>query len=96
MGLKIPHKVRIKPRISYEVVYSDVIKDDPECLGLCDPNLRQIFIKNDLCDTEKQRTFIHEVLHAIEAEYLKKSVPHTAIYAFEEGIFNLLRLNGII
>lgn len=93
--MKIPSKIRIKARISYEVLFSDLIKDDQKCLGIADPNTRQIIIKNGLSETETTKAFIHECLHAIEYEYTE-GVPHKFIEAYEEGVFKVLKLNGYI
>ena len=38
------------------------------------------------------KTFIHELLHAIEAEW-EEPIPHRIVYMLEEGIFKVLKLN---
>jgi hypothetical protein len=93
--MKIPHKIRIKARISYEVLFATEVKSDPKCLGYCDPNTRQIILKSDQSETEMLKTFLHETLHAIEYEYTD-GIPHKFIEALEEGIFKVLSLNKFI
>ena len=93
MPLKIPPKVRVKARVFYNVVWQEIIDDKPDCLGLCDPNARTITIKLGQSDTETVKTFIHELIHAIEAEY-ETPIPHKITYTLEEGVFKVLKLNG--
>ena len=45
-----------------------------------------------MSDTEIVKTFIHELLHAIEAEW-EEPIPHRIVYMLEEGIFKVLKLN---
>lgn len=93
-GLKIPAKVRIKARVSYEVVWQERIADDDHCLGLCDPSKRIIYLRLNMSPAETFKTFLHELLHAISAEH-DFELPHRTVYSLEEGIFRILRLNKL-
>jgi hypothetical protein len=93
--MKIPHKVRIKARVSYSVLYADVIDDDPSCMGRAYPDGRRIVLKNGMSNSNLISTFIHELLHAIEYEY-SAGIPHKVVDVFEKGIFKVLKLNKII
>ncbi len=93
--MKIPSRIRITGRVSYEVLYSDVIKNDPHCMGMCDPNTRQIIIKNGMSEAKQIKTLVHELLHSIEFES-KTPIPHKVTYALEAGIYKVLKLNKII
>lgn len=95
LGVKIPPSIRIKARVTYEVVYSDLIKDDPNCVGYCDPDTHQIILRNGLSETELAKCFIHEVLHALEFEY-GLPLPHRLVYKLEAAIFKFLVLNDLI
>lgn len=90
--MKIPPKIRIKARISYEVVWQELIADDPDCLGLCDPQKRIIYLKLGMSDAETFKTYVHELLHAMSAEH-EFELPHRTVYALEEAIFRISRLN---
>jgi hypothetical protein len=91
--LRIPSRVRITGRTSYDVVFQERIADDPECLGLCDPEKRTITLKLGLADSELLKTFVHECLHALSAEH-GFDLPHRTVYALEECLVRMLKLNG--
>jgi hypothetical protein len=93
--MKIPSRVRIKSKVFYNIVWQETIADDAECLGLCDPGTRTIFLKLNQAESEVIKTFIHEMIHALEAEY-QTPIPHRIVYTLEEGIFRVLKLNGFI
>lgn len=95
LPLKIPARVRIKARVFYSIVWQETIEGKPDCLGLCDPQARTITIKLGQSDTETIKTFIHELIHAIECEW-DQPIPHKITYTLEEGIFGVLKLNGWI
>lgn len=90
--IKIPHKVRIKGRIFYEVVWVDRF-DDPECGGLCHKENRMIYLLKGLSDSRTTEVFIHEVLHAMEFEW-GIVMPHRVVEQLEQAIVKLLKLNG--
>lgn len=90
--MKIPSEVRIKRGVYYSIKWQEVIEGDADCLGLCDPAEQVITMKLGMSDTEVAKTFIHELLHAIEAEW-EQPIPHKIIYTLEEGIFKILKLN---
>jgi len=90
--VKIPSEVRIKRGVYYAIKWQAVIDNDPECCGLCDPGEQTITLKLGMSDTEIAKTFIHEMLHAIEAEW-EEPIPHRIVYTLEEGIFKVLKLN---
>jgi hypothetical protein len=90
--VKLPSKIRIKKSVAYDVVRQDRIKDDPDCLGLCDGESRIIFIKSGLSDSEELKTLIHEIFHAIEFEF-DVPIPHATIHKLEAPIIRILKLN---
>lgn len=93
--MKIPSRVRIKRGVRYEIVRQTEIDGKPDTLGLCDPNTRHLYIKSDLSKTEEIKTYIHEMLHALEAEWDIK-IPHESVYRLEEAIYKFLTLNKLI
>lgn len=64
----IPHRVRIKNKIWYEVLYISDFKDQ-KTLGETRFETKQIVIKTGLSPKMTVSTFFHEVLHAISFEY---------------------------
>lgn len=60
--MKIPKKVKIGAHI-YEVVFRDDMDDAN--LGVCRPAKLKIFVDSTLPQSQKEETFLHEVLHAI-------------------------------
>lgn len=91
----IPSSVRIKAKIRYEIVYQDEIKSDPTCLGMCCDKKRTIYLKIKQSETSMKKSFIHELLHAMEFEY-KIKIPHESIYGLEIAIYNFLILNKLL
>lgn len=92
---ELPSRIRIKRNISYEIVYQDVIKGDEDCLGMCDPNTRHIYIKTGISKTDLKKTIIHELFHCWESEYEIK-ISHESIYKLEDAVLKFLTLNKII
>lgn len=84
----IPARVKIKNRVTYEVVWVDSFKD-AGVLGECRFDSKQIALKSDESERETFKTFVHEVLHAMEFERGIK-IPHKAIYQLEDAVFYLL------
>ena len=60
--------------------------------GVCDPSTLEIFISRRLDLEETFKTFVHEVLHAIEFEY-DIELKHSLIGKLEQPIFEFLRDN---
>lgn len=48
----------------WSVIFIDLIDNDPNVLGLCDPGLRTIFLKMDQNRESAVQTLWHEVFHA--------------------------------
>lgn len=92
--MKIPHKIRIKSRISYEIVWVDRF-DDEHCLGECRGDVKQIAILKNQSDKQTFQTFLHEVLHAIEFEH-GISLPHKSIHVLDAAIYKILKLNKLL
>ena len=93
--MKLPSKFRIKARVSYEVLFADEIRNHPECVGISDPNTRQVIFKKVQSDTSLLQSAIHEVLHCFEYEYDIK-LSHESVYKLEEAIFKFITLNKLI
>jgi len=93
----IPTKVRITRKISYEVVYTDDYVAEQKLLGQCRPEpAYQIVIYNKQSDTEKYKTFLHETIHAINFETEGLNMTENQVAALEQGLFRVLKLNGIL
>lgn len=61
-------------------------------LGLCHFEDKIIYIKLGQDRENTFKTFVHEVLHAVEDEYCLQ-IPHRIIYKFEEVVSDLLKEN---
>lgn len=90
--LSLPRTVAVSADIEYEVVWVDGFAD-AAVLGECRPDVQQIALHKKLRGPELVKTFIHEVLHAIEDEHQIK-ISHKAIHQLEDGIFEVLARNG--
>ena len=94
-SIKIPSKIKIRGRTYYQVVFQEIIRDDPACMGLAEPSERMIYLKIGMSQTDQVKTLIHEVIHAIEFEW-NQPIPHKITETLEEGIFKVLKLNRFL
>ena len=60
--------------------------------GLCDPSDQIIYIRLGQSQGERLKTFLHELLHAIEYEY-KITMPHRLIHKLEDPLARFLMDN---
>lgn len=95
--MKIPTKVRIKKDVTYSVIQKDMGHDykGHKVLGECIYKDKEIFLTIHQSDTEKIKTLIHEVLHAIEFEY-KMDISHKSVEILEIALYRVLKLNKLI
>lgn len=90
--MKIPHRIRIKRNVFYEIVFAEVVKNDYSCMGYCDGDNKQIILKIEQSKESMIKTLIHELIHAIEFTY-KTPIPHKITEMLENGIYAFLKLN---
>jgi len=93
--MKLPHRFKIKNRVSYEVLFSDLVKNDPDCLGHTCDDPKQIIFKSGQSKTSLEKTVIHEVMHAINWEN-EIELTHGQIYKLEEALHKFLKLNKLL
>lgn len=86
--VKAPSRIKIKNKVVYERVSVDSFAD-PDTLGECRFDQRQIAIKDGQSERQEMKTFIHELLHAVCEERGIK-ISHRAIYQLEDALFYLL------
>ena len=89
--MKIPHKVRITAKVSYEVVWVDKF-DERDLSGACDIAKKIIYLKKKMSAKETRQTFWHELTHAMEAEY-NFQIPHSVVHQLEVAQEAVFRLN---
>jgi hypothetical protein len=65
------------------------LENDPYCYGLCDPGELTISIRLGQSPEERLKTFLHELLHAVEYEY-KIEIPHSLIARLEDPFARFL------
>ena len=85
---RIPARIKIKNKVIYEVVWVESFKD-PDVLGECRFEARQIALKKGQSERETLKTVTHEILHAIEYERGIK-LSHKSIYQLEDAIYYIL------
>lgn len=90
---KLPATVKVKRGVTYEVVFTDIIGDNPNTLAECRKDFRQIVIKNGQSEVENWACFIHEFLHVLEFEF-KIPLAHKLVYKLEKFILKVFLLNG--
>jgi len=66
--MKIPETILIGG-VLYTIENFDSDNRTDQAMGRCDPKLNKIHLCTDLTKMGREKTFIHEVLHAIIEEY---------------------------
>lgn len=91
--MKIPSVIKIKKGVTYQVVWQDVVREDPDCMGHADGDAKIITLKSGMTEQDAWETLVHEILHIFTWEYVKIKIPHGLIYRLEKPILNVLTLN---
>lgn len=91
--MTIPNRIRITSKVSYDIVYADIVDNDDSVRGICYSDKKMIVLWTGLKGAKQIETLIHEVIHAIEFEY-KINIPHAVVYALEKAVLKFLKLNG--
>lgn len=85
-----PFRIKIN-KVFYTIIFVEQIEyRDP--FGLCDFERKVILLKNKQSQKDLFKTFLHEILHAMEFEY-NIPITHKIIYQLEESVFQLLKDN---
>ena len=71
----------------YQLKFVQKLPDDD--LGICDPSSNTCYIKLGQSKKEIFKTFVHEMLHAMEASY-DFELPHDFIDALEESVSDFI------
>lgn len=91
----IPNRVRITQKVSYEIVFIDNFTTSDSTLGECRFDTKQIVINQNQSNTEKLKTVLHEIVHAIALEN-NIALTETHVLGLEDGIWRFLKLNGLL
>ncbi len=91
--MKIPSAIKIKKNVTYQIVWQDIVREDPNCMGHADGHAKIITLKTGISERESLETLVHEVLHIFTWEYLRLKIPHGLIYKLEKPIMTVLTLN---
>lgn len=86
--MRIPSHVKIKNRVSYEIVWVDSFKSDTDkeiTVGEARPEHKQIALRKGQSEKALMKTLIHELIHCIEFERGIK-IPHKTVYQLEGAI----------
>jgi hypothetical protein len=73
----------------YELRFVRSIPEAQNAVGLCDEGAQVIKIAYGQSPRERFRTFLHELLHAVDFEY-KLRLPHRLIYRLEGPLADAL------
>ena len=92
---KIPNTIKLKSKVKYEIIFADVIGEKESTMAECRYDFKQIVIKNGQSETETWKSFIHELIHAIEFEF-RIPIPHKITYLLEDAVFRVAKINGYL
>lgn len=85
---RYPREIRIGDDV-YKVKFVTRIGPSRKILGLCDPANHTIRIRTGQSPEETLKTFIHEILHAIEFSREVK-LSHELVYQLEQCLYDVL------
>jgi Zn-dependent peptidase ImmA (M78 family) len=88
---RIPARVKIKNKVTYEVVWVDsfVDKPDEKTYGECRYDQKQNALLINQSERQAFKSFSHEVAHAVCHERGIK-ISHQAIHQLEDAIYYIL------
>lgn len=92
LSAKYPKTLEIKDEIYQIRIVKKIPNEDSRTMGLCDDGKKIIWIKSRQSKRGMFRTFIHELLHAIECEYSIK-LKHKRIDILELALEALITDN---
>lgn len=90
---KIPHRVQVKKGAYYEICWIQSFHD-PGTLGETRFAERQIVLKMNQSPKETVTTYLHELAHAVSAEY-EIGLTESQVLQFEKSIYYLLKKENV-
>lgn len=92
--MKIPKQVDILG-YKFQVTEQEELGELNGELGKMWPSKQIIFLDKKQCQEQKESSFIHEIIEAINAQ-LDLELPHKSIIALETGIYSVLKTNKLL
>ncbi len=84
-----PKEILVRENIWDVKFVKRTLLNDLYCYGMCDPSETAIYIKMGQTSEERLKTFLHELLHAIEHEY-NIVIPHKLVHRLEDPFARFL------
>lgn len=91
---RIPHKVQIKAKAIYEVLYTPLIHKAEDCYGVTRPDTKQILLDAGMKPKNMTSTYLHEVVHAFSIEH-DIGLTETQVRKIEKALPYLLKANNL-
>jgi len=88
------HRYWIKAKTFYELAWVDKF-EDPNTLAECRFYSQQIAIKKGQSEVATLKSFIHEIIHALDVEH-KLGLTHAQVYKLERITYQFLKFNGFL
>lgn len=92
---RIPHKVQVTSKVSYEILYTPKIVGGEDCLGVTHLDQKQIMLMSEQTPRNMVHTYIHEVVHAFSEEY-GVGLTETQVRAIEKALHYILKEGNIL
>lgn len=89
---KFPHKIKYNSKVSYTISFVPKF-DDPDQLGSCDPNKKEIKIKANLSDEETVSVATHELIHLLSFQHDDLCLVERQVEILEIELVKLFRRN---
>lgn len=91
----IPSSIRITKDVSYEIVYVEEFPAPYYQYGECRFDSKQIVLNKNQAPSELYKTYLHELIHAVDMEN-ESGLTEKQVRKLEEGIYKVLKLNGVL
>ena len=89
--MNIPKKITVCGQLIEVKFVKPSELDDEESCGMLNRNKNIIYINENLCQTQKELTFIHELFHAINFE-----LDETLVESLAQQWYSVLKENKMI
>lgn len=91
---KIPQTVQVSRKGKYEVLWTDLIKEDPNTMGETRFQPKQIVIKTAQSHKESVSTYLHELIHAVSEEY-EVGLTEAQVRKLEKAVYYMLKPGNV-
>lgn len=91
---RIPQTVQVSRKGKYEVLWTDLIREDHRTMGETRFSPNQIVLRNGQTYKEGVSTYLHELIHAVSNEY-DVGLTETQVMKLEKAVYYMLKQGNV-